>query len=86
MSEIKIRLHPHARERMEERGVTEEEVDMTIWRGEKFAAKYGRAGFRRNFGYDGTWRGKAYRVKQVEVYAEEGDSEWLVMTVIARYF
>ena len=41
-----IRLHFHARERLDARGATEEEVITTVKEGEVFPAKYGRAGFR----------------------------------------
>ena len=44
-----VRLHSHARERMAERGATEEEVEATVRQGEQFSAKFGRTGFRRNF-------------------------------------
>ncbi len=62
-----VRFHPHALERMQERGATEGEVVSTVDEGERFPAKFGRAGFRRNFPFD-----------------EEG--EWLVITIIVRYF
>jgi hypothetical protein len=44
-----VRFHPHARMRMQERGATEEEVTATVEHGERFPAKFGRFGFRRNF-------------------------------------
>ena len=47
-----IKFHPHALERMEERNATENEVIATIEEGEEFPAKFGRAGFRRNFSFD----------------------------------
>jgi hypothetical protein len=82
-----IRFHPHAQERMEERGATEDEVRATVEMGERFPAKFERVGFRRNFPYDRVWRGRSYPTKQVEVYAEEEKpQEWLVITVITRYF
>ncbi len=81
-----VRLHPHARERMLERGATEDEVVATVEKGERFPAKFGRTGFRRNFQYDAKWRGRYYRVKQLEVYAVLEGEEWLVITVITRYF
>ncbi len=34
-----VRFHPHALERMEERGATEEEVVAAVEDGERFAAK-----------------------------------------------
>ncbi len=81
-----IRIHPHAKERMKERGATEDEVVATIEKGECFPAKFGRTGFRRNFAFENRWRGKHYHTKQVEVYAVQEDNEWVVITVITRYF
>lgn len=81
-----IRFHPHAWERMEERGATEEEVRATVERGERFPGKRGRTGFRRNFPFADEWRGRYYGTKQVEAYAVLEESDWLVITVITRYF
>jgi uncharacterized protein DUF4258 len=81
-----VRLHPHARERMQERGATEEEIQATVAQGEQFPARFGRTGFRRNFQFDQEWRGRHYRTKQVEVYAVQQGADWLVITVITRYF
>lgn len=53
-----IKIHLYAQERMKERGATEEEVLETVRRGEMFPAKFGRTGFRHNFPFGGTWRGK----------------------------
>jgi uncharacterized protein YuzE len=75
---VTIRLHPHARERLAERGATEGEVIATVEQGERFAAKYGRMGFRRNFPFEGMWRGRRYATKQVEAYAVDEESSWLV--------
>ena len=79
----KVRLH--ALERLTERGTTEEEVVATVRRGERFPAKFGRTGFRRNFVFRGEWLGRRYATKQVEAYAVEQDG-WLVITVIVKYF
>jgi len=62
-----IKFHSHARERLRERGASENEVIKTVETGERFSAKFGRSGFRRNFTFDGVWRGKKYRTKQIEV-------------------
>lgn len=80
-----IRLHPHARMRLTERGATEAEVIETVRAGEQFPAKFGRTGFRRNFQFDGLWRGREYSTKQVETFAVDEDG-WLVITVIVRYY
>jgi len=71
---------------MTERGVTEDEVKAPVEQGEKFPAKFGRTGFRRNFMFEDEWRDRYYRTKQVEAYAVREDSDWLVITVITRYF
>ena len=81
-----VRLRPHARERMDERGATEDEVIATVERGERFPARFGRTGFRRNFPFDSQWRGRHYNTKQVEAYAVREAEDWVVVTVITRYF
>ncbi len=63
-----ILIHPHAQERMEERGATEAEVRTTISEGEKFSAKFGRTGFKHNFTFERKRDGKFFRIKQVVVY------------------
>jgi len=82
---ISSKLHPHAVSRLHERGTTETEVIETVRTGETFPAKYGRTGFRRNFPFDGVWRGRRYTAKQVEAYAVK-EQTWLVITVIVRYY
>jgi hypothetical protein len=87
MSLMNIRFHSHALERLAERGATQEEVRATVELGETFPAKFGRVGFRRNFPFDNQWRGRTFSTKQVEVFAvEEASRDWLVITVITRYF
>lgn len=81
-----IRFHPHAKEWMKERGTTEDEVKATVEQGEQFSAKFNRIGFRRNFLFDSKWRGRYYKIKQVEVYAVKENTDWVVITVFTRYF
>lgn len=81
-----VRFHPHARERMAERGATDSEVFATVEKGERFEAKFGRIGFRRNFVFEKQWRGKFYRTKQVEAYTVREGEDWLVISVLVRYF
>jgi hypothetical protein len=81
-----IEIHPHARERTIERGATEDEVVATVTAGDGFVAKYGRTGFRRNFQFDGVWRGRRYVTKQVEAYAVEDGTDWMVITVLVKFF
>ena len=81
-----VRLHAHARARLAERGATEPEVVATVESGERFSAKFGRTGFRRNFPFDGIWRGQRFANKQVEAFAVDEEGDWLVITVITRYY
>ncbi len=81
-----VRLHPHAKERLSDRGASEQEVISTVKSGEVFPAKYGRTGFRRNFSFGGIWRGKYYETKQIEAYAVKEVNDWIVITIITRYF
>jgi len=81
-----VEVHPHAIERIEERGTNVEEVKDAVENGEVFPAKYGRTGFRKNFKYDNLWFGRHYKNKQVSVIAvKEGDA-WMVITVIVKFF
>jgi hypothetical protein len=81
-----VRFHSHALQRMAERGTTEDEVRATVERGEQFPVRFGRIGFRRNFSFDSEWRGRHYGTKQVEAYAVQEGLDWLVITIIVRYF
>lgn len=81
-----VKVHPHAKERMVERGATEHEIITTVESGETFPAKFGRAGFRRNFHFDSIWRGRRYATKQIEAIAIKENNDWIVVTVITRYF
>ncbi len=83
---MSVHFHPHALERLEERGVMKEEVIATVEDGEHFSAKFGRTGFRRNFPFNDKWRNRYYKTKQVESYAVREGVDWLVITVITRYF
>jgi hypothetical protein len=71
---------------MMERGAVESDVAATVRDGERFPAKFGRTGFRRNFIVDTEWRGRRYGTKQIEAFAVQEGSDWLVITVIVRYF
>ena len=53
-----VRFHRHAQQRIQERGVTEDEAAATVQYGEQFPAKFGRMGFRRNFpfGAESAWQ------------------------------
>ncbi|MBM4121913.1 MAG: DUF4258 domain-containing protein [Nitrospira sp.] len=81
-----VRFHPHALERLVERGTTEEEIVVTIQSGEQFSAKFGRIGFRKSFPFGATWRGRSYSTKEVAAFAVRENGDWLVITVMTRYY
>jgi hypothetical protein len=81
-----VKLHPHAKERLSERGASEAELVATVEEGESFPVKYGRAGFRRNFPFNTVWRGRHYATKQIEAYAVKDGKDWLVITIVTRFF
>ncbi|HVH73977.1 MAG TPA: DUF4258 domain-containing protein [Stellaceae bacterium] len=81
-----MKFHDHAAARMAERVASEDEVAATINGGERFPAKFGRTGFRRNFLFNRQWRGRTYANKQIEVFAVYEDDDWLVISVIVKYF
>ena len=83
---MKVKLHPHAKERLAERGATEEEIRLTVEEGETFHAKFGRTGFRKNFAFGKAWVDKVYSIKQVEVYAVKEGDIWLVITLVTKFF
>lgn len=82
---MNVAIHPHAARRLIERGATEEEVILAVQTGEQFPAKHGRTGFRRNFVYNGVWRGRTYGTKQIEAVAVP-ENGWLVITVLVKFF
>jgi hypothetical protein len=81
-----IQISQHARDQMDERGATEEEVAAAIEQGESESARRGRTMYKKSFPFDADWRGKRYRLKQVApVVAGEGD-RLVVVTVYVFYF
>jgi hypothetical protein len=73
-------------DRLSERGATEDEVVATVLDGERFPAKYGRTGFRRNWAFNAEWNGRRYATKQIEAYAVSELDGWLVLTIVTKYF
>jgi hypothetical protein len=86
MGNKNIIVHPHALQRLSERGATEEEVITTVQKGEQFMAKHGRVGFRLNFLFNGQWNCKHYATKQIETYAVLENETWIVITLIVKFF
>ena len=83
---MSVRFHPHALERLSERGATKEDVVATIRSGEQFPARFGRTGFRKSFRYDAAWQGRIFATKEIEAIAVREDEGWLVLTVLTRYY
>ena len=81
-----VRLHPHAMEGLLDRGATEEEVKTTVNGGERFPARFGRTRFRKSFHFESTWQGNFYITKEVEAVAIAEGEDWLVITVVTRYY
>ncbi len=81
-----VKLHPHAQARLVERGATEAEVIATVQSGATFPAQLGRTRFRQNFAFNAEWRGRFYTTKQVEAISVKENEDWLVITVIVKFF
>jgi len=70
-----------------ERGATVEEVIATVESGKATQADFDRTRFRRRFPFNAEWREKTYAAKQIDAIAVETESEeWLVITVIVKFF
>lgn len=82
---MNITIHPHALARIAERGTAPAEVIATVEEGERFPAKFGRTGFRRNFVYNEVWCGRFFATKQVEAFCAD-ENGWLVITVLVKFF
>ena len=79
-------MRKYALVRIAERGATREEVEQTILDGDTFPARHGRTGFRYTFPFNALWNGRYYAHKQLTVYAVEESQDWIVITVLCRYF
>ena len=82
----KVRYSYHALGQMQERGVTEREVEESLLKGERVPAKKGRHAYRLNFQYNQNWFGKIYAMKQVLSIVKEEDNQIVVITVYVFYF
>ena len=71
---------------MPDRGATRQEVEAGIRNGEKAPARQGRIAFRKNFPFEGTWKGRYYETKQVVSIVKEEADRLVVVTVYVFYF
>jgi hypothetical protein len=83
---MKIRIHPHAAQRIRERGTTVAQVRETVLTGSRAAAKFGRTKFSRVYPFGKRWNTKHYANQQIEAFAATMPDGWLVVTVIVKYF
>ncbi len=75
----------HARSKMQERGVSEEEVIATVREGASATLEDNRLLRRKVFTMGYQRRGRSYSHKEVTViYTEEGEHQ-VIVTVLARY-
>jgi hypothetical protein len=82
----RIEFSHHARDKMLDRGASESEVEAAIRTGNSEPATGGRLTFRKNFAFNGFWRGKRYAVKQVAPIVVEETERFIVVTVFVYYF
>ncbi|MGB9715369.1 MAG: DUF4258 domain-containing protein [Thermodesulfovibrionales bacterium] len=75
----------HARERMSQRGATEEEVLRVLNKGVEVKAKKGRKAKELVFDYNREWLGNFYPQKKIVVIFVEENSEIVVITVKVYY-
>ena len=86
MSEIPIEISRHAREQLQERGASKEEVEAAIRSGVPEPARKGRIMYRKNFQFDAAWRGRHYSVKQVAPVVVKESDRYVVITVYTFYY
>ena len=79
-------LHSHLRARMQQRGITREEVERTLNEGwEAMDAKPGTLGKSLVLLYEAEWEGQFYPEKEVTVYYKMVAERIVLLTVKARY-
>ena len=71
---------------MLDRGASESEAQAAILTGNPELARKGRVMFRKNFTFNGWWRGRRYAVKQVAPVVAEEANKFVVVTVYVYYF
>jgi len=79
-------IHSHLRARMLQRGVSREEIEVTLNQGWEAAdAKPGTRGKVFIFPYKAEWEGQFYEEKEVTVYYKVREGKLIILTVKARY-
>lgn len=81
---MNIRIDPHTRDRVLERGASEDEIRQVIESGQNIGAKHGRQGKFKIFDFKQNRHGRYYEQKRIEViYVDEGDA---IITVTVYVF
>ncbi len=79
-------FHPHIKARMNQRGITKEEMGKTLSKGwEADDAKSGTFGKTFVFPYKKRWEKEFFEEKEVRVYYKYIDDNFVLLTVKARY-
>ena len=81
-----VHLSEHARQQLQFRGSTEEEVVDTIRTAAWEPAELGRMECRKNFTFEAEWNKKYYATRQVRAIFVEEPDEVVVITVYVYYF
>ena len=76
----------HARDRMAERGASEQDVLAALRAGEREPAQRGLAQYRLNVEFRREWDGRYYGVQQLVAVVDESAEETVVVTVYTFYF
>jgi len=79
-------LHAHLKARMEQRGITKEEIECVLnegWNAKD--AKTGTLGKVFVFQYNREWQGDLFKEKEVSVYFKLINEDIILLTVKARY-
>jgi len=79
-------LHSHLRARMRQRGISKEEIELTLNKGwDATDAKPGTLGKVMVFPFQAEWEGRFYEEKEVTVYYKMTDTGIILLTAVARY-
>lgn len=79
-------FHQHLLTRMQQRGVTKDEIQMTLNEGKDATdCKPGTDGKVMCFRYNKEWEGKIFEEKEVTVYYKVKNKEIILLTVKVRY-
>ncbi|MCC6544919.1 MAG: DUF4258 domain-containing protein [Nitrospirae bacterium] len=79
-------IHQHILARMQQRGVTMEEIQMVLNEGQDAKdCKPGTRGKVMKFQYQKEWEGNNYEEKEVTVYYKIKEEKVVLLTVKARY-